>query len=314
MNILLTNSGRRTYLINFLFALKKKYRSLRIFVSDSDINSSTLLSNKIYKSFKTTRLSKNKTKYKDEIINICKKNKIDILIPLIDDDLIVLSKIKKKLEDIGVTPIISKHDTIINCFNKKLNYKFCIKNKINIPKSYFKKNKTINYKNYLIKKISGSASLDMENINSYNYNNIDFKKFFIQKKIIGIEYGMDILNDLNGEFVHVCVKRKYSMRSGETDKSVTVSNKKFINMAKNISKIFGHIGNLDIDFIISKRNKIYFIDFNPRFGGGYPFTHISGYDYLDALIKFKNNNKVTFKNKNKKIVASKGIDINFKIL
>ena len=36
MKILLTNIGRRTYLIDYLFELKKKYKKIKIFVSDSN--------------------------------------------------------------------------------------------------------------------------------------------------------------------------------------------------------------------------------------------------------------------------------------
>ena len=46
----------------------------------------------------------------------------------------------------------------------------------------------------------------------------------------------------------------------------------------------GHIGNLDVDLI--KRGKdIYIIDLNPRFGGGYPATHLIGVNLLDVIIK-----------------------------
>ena len=61
--------------------------------------------------------------------------------------------------------------------------------------------------------------------------------------------------------------KKISMRSGETDKAEVIYDRRFNELAQKISAVFKHIGNLDVDFIIDNFNDIYFIDFNPRFGG-----------------------------------------------
>ena len=53
-------------------------------------------------------------------------------------------------------------------------------------------------------------------------------------------------------------------------------------MIKNL-KISKHVGNLDCDVIKNQNSELYFIDFNPRFGGGYPFTHLSGYNFIKAI-------------------------------
>ena len=42
--------------------------------------------------------------------------------------------------------------------------------------------------------------------------------------IKGPEYGLDIVNDLDGKYRGVSVKQKLAMRSGETDKAITVDN------------------------------------------------------------------------------------------
>ena len=50
------------------------------------------------------------------------------------------------------------------------------------------------------------------------------------------------------------------------------------------AKKLGHIANLDCDMIEEGEN-VYVIDLNPRFGGGYPATHLSGVNLLSILIK-----------------------------
>ena len=73
---------------------------------------------------------------------------------------------------------------------------------------------------------------------------------------------MDILNDLNGNFIHFCVKKKYQIRAGDTDKAEIINPKKFSKLAYKISSSLNHIGNLDIDFMY-RNKKAYVLDLNP---------------------------------------------------
>ena len=56
-------------------------------------------------------------------------------------------------------------------------------------------------------------------------------------------------------------------------------NNKFTEIAKKISNHLKHIGILDIDFLFNG-SKILILDLNARIGGGYPFTHEAGFNYL----------------------------------
>ena len=62
MNILLTNSGRRTYFINFLIELKKKIKSINIHICDCNEKSATFGIKNINK-HKTPPVKKNGKKY-----------------------------------------------------------------------------------------------------------------------------------------------------------------------------------------------------------------------------------------------------------
>ena len=69
------------------------------------------------------------------------------------------------------------------------------------------------------------------------------------------------------------------MRAGETDRSLVVNDKKIKNFSEKLIKIFNHFGNVDCDIIKDKNGKLFLIDINPRFGGGYPATHLSGMNF-----------------------------------
>ena len=111
----------------------------------------------------------------------------------------------------------------------------------------------------------------------------------VQEFIEGEEYSFDILNDFNGEVITAVVKRKMKMRSGETDQGYAIKSEYYRDWALKLGKALGHTGPLDVDFFI-KDNKPYILEFNPRFGGGYPMTHLSGINFPKLLIDLTNNN------------------------
>ncbi len=97
IKILFTNIGRRNYFIDFVNDLNKRGYKIKLFISDvSKITSSFYISKKVKKII-TPKVSDGKEKYINTLLRECKKNKINLLIPLIDTELEVLSKYKKKI-------------------------------------------------------------------------------------------------------------------------------------------------------------------------------------------------------------------------
>ena len=78
------------------------------------------------------------------------------------------------------------------------------------------------------------------------------------------------------------------MRSGETDKAVSVIDVEFSKIAKMIGDATKHLGNMDCDFFVTN-NKVYFLEMNPRFGGGYPFSHEAGIDTPSIYLAWLND-------------------------
>lgn len=98
----------------------------------------------------------------------------------------------------------------------------------------------------------------------------------IQERIDGVEYGLDVVCDLEGRYAGVLARRKIAMRSGETDRAVSVDAAPFESIARGIAEAIPHPGTIDVDVFVDASGDIYVIDINPRFGGGYPFSHVAG--------------------------------------
>ena len=143
MNILITNVGRRTYFIDFLKEIKKKYKKMNIFVSDSNKNCAGMFDDTRVKKFLTPKVSKKK-KYLEYLLKISKKNKIDLIIPVSDRDLDLLSLNKDLFKKINTKVLVSSNDVVKLCASKILMKRFCKKNKLLTPEIFSNKKK--NYK------------------------------------------------------------------------------------------------------------------------------------------------------------------------
>ena len=239
--------------------------------------------------------------YIEIIIDICKKEKIDTLISLIDPELSLISKNIEKFRQINVNPIISDYDKVEMCFDKYKMYEFLTNNNFRIIKSYI--DKETFYKDLdenkikfpvFVKPVKGSASLNINKVNSKEELEDIWKaseNLMIQEFMNGQEYGADVYIDMiSNELVSIFIKKKLKMRAGETDKSVSAKNQELFELIKKFVKKAGFKGIIDID-IFEVNNKYYISEVNPRFGGGYPHAYECGVNVPKMIINNIKGNK-----------------------
>lgn len=313
MNVLLTCAGRRNYMVQFFQeALGKKGL---VFACDASQEASALQD--ADESFLVPSVSDDN--YFDSLIEICKQKKVRLLIPLNDLELPYLSRQRDRFLSIGTIPVVSDPEVIDTCFDKFATFEFLQKIGVSVPKTYVSlsdakdalKSGEISFP-LVVKPRWGSGSIgieypeDEEELDlAYRFvkktvgrsilakvSSTDFERcILIQEKLIGPEYGVGIVNDLDTNHMTTFIKRKLAMRAGETDKAYTVHNDEIKQIAKTISKSLCHRGNLDCDVIIGE-NGAKVIELNPRFGGGYPFSHVAGANIPAALIAWANNDPI----------------------
>ncbi len=292
MNVLFTNIGRKTYLLEYALELQKKY-NLKIFVCDTSRRTAGFhVSNKI-ECFITPRVLDDEEKYAEILLKKCIEYSIDIIIPLMDFELPVLAQKKRLFREKKIEIIISDYTVIQNCLDKEKNYFFCRQNGITVPQSYYSlPTDDIGFP-VVLKKKRGSGSVGQRIIGTDEELRFYYTdEYMLQEYIQGMEIGMDVFNDLEGNFLHAGFRKKLLMRAGETDKAQAIYLPELEQLAKQISAAFGHIGNMDVDVMRDKAGRLFCIDFNPRFGGGYPLTHLSGFNYLQYIFELYLKRKV----------------------
>lgn len=308
MNILFTCAGRRNYLINYF--KEALNGNGKVLASDMQLSAPAMVDADL--AFLVPSIYAEN--YVEEIKKIVKEQNVKAVISLNDLELPILSNHRQEIENLGAKVIVSDEKVIKIAFDKWETVKFLESIGLKSPKTFidFNEAKKALHSGELkfplvIKPRWGSASIgidfpeDMEELElAYKLQNIRLSRtilaeaskedlqhaILIQEKIPGTEFGIDILNDFNGNHIGTFARKKMSMRSGETDKAVSVIDEKLTEVGRIIGENLKHIGNLDCD-VFEYDGEYYVLELNPRFGGGYPFSHEAGVNtpaiYLEWL-------------------------------
>ncbi len=308
-NILFTCVGKRNYLLRyFKDALKGKGKVIAV---DNQKYAAASTDADIF--IQVPNINDNK--YISVLQSIINQYNVKAVISLNDFELPILSNNKALLEKNGAKVIVSDHYVVNTAFDKWKTHQFITSLGLNSPKTYVDFDKALSdiKENILsfpivLKPRFGSGSIgveiceDLEELElSYQLQKKKLKRskdykerteeikygILIQEKLNGKEHGFDIVNNFEGDYFDTFLREKIAMRYGETDKAKSVIDETFNSLSIKVANNLRHIGCMDGDVFLVGEDW-FFLELNPRFGGGYPFSHEAGANiaavYLDWII------------------------------
>lgn len=286
IRILVTGVGRRVELIQALrqAALKLKI-NLKLYGADIDGTAPALA----YCDFTRKVCAMRDSKYIQQLIDICIDDQINLVMPTIDTDLLVLSQNIEDFERVGVKVLISKPDKILVCRDKNNTSNFFISCGLKAPGTYN------NYKEYpgpypcFIKPKDGSSS-----INAYKVENEEelavyadqIEDYVIQPFVSGREFTIDIFCDFDGNPIYITPRERLQVRAGEVLKTQIYMDEIMIKESKKLCEVFKPCGPITVQLIQDKRTgDNYYIEINPRYGGGAPLSMKAGARSAECLLR-----------------------------
>jgi carbamoyl-phosphate synthase large subunit len=213
-----------------------------------------------------------------------------LILTLYERDLCVLEPMRPKLSDLGARLVGMPTDSLKICMDKQKLSEMCAEIGVSAPATWPGDSlASIPVESFplMLKERAGRGSRGQQfarNLEELSgWVNADLTEFCIQQVITGTEFGLDVINDLEGRFVTVFAREKISMREGETAVARTADPERFNVIARALSARLAHQGCMDVDVIVSG-DDVFLLDVNPRFGGGYPFSHLAGADLPAVLL------------------------------
>lgn len=287
MNIMITSAGRRVSLIR---AFKRELDLLvpdgKVFAADADPEASAACH--VADGYVKVPLL-DQPDYADALIHFCTQNNIVLVIPTIDMELMVLATHAAQFEANNIKLVLSSKDFIQKCRDKRIIHDFFESMGVAIAKEYCKDDYTLPL---YIKPMDGSRSVDnyiirtKEDLTEYHFKNekLMFLEYLDHNEYE--EFTCDLYYNKMGSLKCVVPRKRIEVRDGEVNKGLTLNNELVPYIRNHLSYIKGARGCLTAQFFKHKtKNKIYGIEINPRFGGGFPLSYLSGANFPKWLIQ-----------------------------
>lgn len=277
-NILISSVGRRVELVK-AFREASNELEIKSNLIGVDMDDLAPALRFVDKSYRVPQISSEE--FIPRIIDICKRERICMIIPTLDTELLIYAQNKDLIEkESGAIVMVSNENTISIIRNKFKTYEFLKENGFNVPKLITEKEiKNNDYKFPLfIKPLDGSSSINNFKVN--NENELEFFKKYVPNPIIqefveGQEYCVDIFSDFKGNVITVVPKVRLAHRGGEITKAKVVKDNQLIELGRKIGESLKPYGEINFD-CIKKGNEIKVIEINGRFAGGSPISFKAG--------------------------------------
>lgn len=292
MNILFTGVGRRIELLQaFRNAALTLNKELKIFGADMTGTAPALA----FCDYTRTVVAMKDPAYIDNLLSICVDDHIDLLIPTIDTDLLILSENKEEFEAIGTKVMISTPEMIRICRDKNHTSQFFADCGLHAPMPI---NDWMRYKSgypAFIKPKDGSSSINafkVENEEELEVYAKQIKDYIVQPFVSGHEYTVDIFCDWEGKPISIVPRERLQVRAGEVLKTRIDLDPVIIEESRRLCAAFKPCGPMTVQLIRDDEGIDWFIEINPRFGGGAPLSMKAGARSAEAILMLMDGKEV----------------------
>ena len=252
-NILLTGAGGGAA-IGVIKSLRMSGKKYHIVVTDADgLSAGFLLANKSY----VVPMASEETAFIGEIARIIGKEHIDFILPTSSFDIEPLSLNKDHLKKLGTRILINDYSTITICHDKLTTRKV-------LGKMSF---------------IPGEGEYER-----FRFEKERNGETFKEEYLPGEEYTVDILSDMEGNYIMAVPRLRIRTLGSYTYKGEVVMDREIITICKWICNYLKLKGVNCIQLKRDKNDKPKLVEINPRFGGSTHFTTLAGANFAQMLI------------------------------
>lgn len=286
-NILITSAGKRVSLVNlFKKELTESFLDAKVYTTDMnpELAPAGYVSDHCFQVPRVTDPS-----YLDLLIQLCLENRIELIIPTIDTELLLLAGNKEKLQQNGITAIVSSLDFVVACRDKRNSNVLFQKLNIRVPEPRDK-----NHPVYpmFAKPYDGSLSKDLFVIRNeqeltpevMNHPKLIFMEYIDKSQYK--EYTVDLYYGRDNQLKCIVPRERIEIRAGEINKGRTRKNYLVQYLKEHMGYIPGVIGCICIQLFYRESDQdVIAIEINPRFGGGYPMSYHAGANYPKYIVQ-----------------------------
>jgi len=310
---------------SYIDCLKNNYENRKVRVVCSDVFDQPIMH---YKADSFHLLPRgNSKKYIKSLIRLCKKEKVNVVIPCNGSEVFAISKKLNLLNSKKIYANVPNYSVIKKTRNKFLVFKFLRENTIPVPDFYLVHNKrefvealeSLNYptRPVCFKPANYFASDGSRGFRILRKNNsigdiilnhkpgfpeIDYEtslrlferknfELLVMEYLPGKEYSMHVLAK-NGKMIFNSFFHKKKALQGHSLESIIEKRKDLNTIANKIVSIMNYSYNMNIQLRLSQKGQPKVIEINPRMGGGISLPTAAGINLPYMAVKMALHEKL----------------------
>ena len=280
LNVLFTSAGRR---VELLRAFRRAYATLgldgRVVAVDVDPLAPALSA--ADRAYIVPRLDE--PGYILALAEICRRERADVVFPLIDPDIPVLAANRAALEAAGARLAVVSPEAAAVAADKWRCMQFFGGLGLETPRSWLAGDlprEEIEYPLF-IKPRTGSAAKStfaVRNARELAFFTDYVPDAIVQEYLAGPEITSDVVCDLEGDVLAVVSRRRIEVRWGEVAKGVTVCDARIIEACERIARSLPAVGPITVQCMMRSGTPC-FTEINARLGGGAPLGIAASADW-----------------------------------
>ncbi len=296
MNVLLTSVGRRVALLRaFRRELAAFARGGRVLAADASRLSAGF--HDAHEGFLVPACTT--AEYVPALLEIVRRERVKILIPLIDTELEVLARNRELFLREGCQAMVSDVAPVLVTRDKASTVQRFRQLGFDAPRLFapgdLSDPESLQYPVFL-KPVNGSSSIGAVRICSP-----EELRFFlartdrpvVQTLESGGEYTVDVFADLDGRVCCAVPRQRLETRAGESSKGRTIKDRVVMDAAARLVEALGGCrGCITVQCFRGPGTRVVFFEANLRFGGGYPLSYAAGANFPGWILRLVAGEKI----------------------
>ena len=233
--------------------------------------------------------------YVEELLALCRRERVSLLVPTIDQELEVLSRAVDRFACVGTRVAVSPEETNRICNDKYDTCVFLRARGIPAAESFLPLQLPAEPRFPLFVKPrvgrGGVGAFRVQNARELEFFLEYVETSIVQEYLDGREFTIDILCDFDGRPLAIVPRERVVIRAGVTDRGRTVRDERLIDLGRRVAEVLPFVGALNVQCRLVGNQPVVF-EINPRFSGGIPLTIASGADFPRLLVELTAGRRV----------------------
>jgi carbamoyl-phosphate synthase large subunit len=222
------------------------------------------------------------------VLQICRDQRIQVLFPIIDEELPLFADAAFTLARAGVHVVTNPPEVVRRASDKWRTYQWCREHGVRCPQTWMPSDSGFTFP-AVVKPRSGRGSVGVSVVRderALEHHLAQRQDRIIQEYVEGPEYTVDILADAGGKVISAVPRERLVTKAGMCTKGRTVSDRRLIDAAVRIAELFPLTPRGNVQLKCSPRDgEYYLIEVNPKFGAGLPLTTAAGVNMPLLLLR-----------------------------